>query len=234
MRTQILGVSIDNTTKEEALNRIQNVFEQNGRLFVTTPNPEMIVAAQKNHEFKDILNRADLALPDGFGLKIAGKINGFSLKERITGTDFLLDLCRLANKRQIKIFLLGGRGGAGGKSKLNLETKFPKLEISTSEEIFTNTPDKKIMLFAAFGHGRQEKIAKELFDHYPNIILAMGVGGAFDFLSGRIKRAPNWARRCGLEWLFRLIIEPWRIRRIWNAVPVFLYYILKNKITKFL
>lgn len=230
MRVNILGVAIDNLSKTEALNRIQNVFSNNGRLFVTTPNPEMVVAAHKNGEFRSLLNQSDLAIPDGFGLKIAGRLNGFLLKERVTGTDFLLDLCQIAEEKQIKVFLLGGRFGAGEKTKEFLKTKFPALDISNHEEIFNNTPNKKIMLFAAFGHGRQEKIAKNIFDTYPNIVLTMGVGGAYDFLSGRIPRAPRLFRQLGLEWLWRLIIEPWRIKRIWNAVPVFLYQVIKEKL----
>lgn len=231
---QILGIKIDNLTKKEALIRIQNVFNNHGRLFITTPNPEMTVLAQSDQVFKEILNSADLALPDGFGLKIAARFQNKVIKERITGTDFILELASFANQNNLQLFLLGAQGGAGESTKIILKNKFPELEIITDEEKFTNHPHKKIILLVALGHGRQEKIAKALFDQYQNIFIAMGVGGAFDFLSGRVPRAPRFLRQVGLEWLFRLTIEPWRARRIWKAIPVFLYYVLKNKLTKFL
>lgn len=228
----ILGVNITNLTKEQILNRIQNLFSAGKQILVVTPNPEMLVLASKDQQFRELLNSADIALPDGFGLSLAARLQGKRIVERITGTDFLIDAVRLAKRNNLTVYLLGGKNGAGEATKKWLEKNNFGVNIQSDEEEFKSDPNKKYAVFVALGHGRQERLAKDLLNQHPNIMLAMGVGGAFDFLSGKIARAPKIMRYLGLEWLFRLAIEPWRAKRIWKATSVFLFLIFKEKCQK--
>lgn len=232
MPITILGVQITNLQKTDILERIQNLFSLGKQILVVTPNPEMLVLAQKDREFKALLNSAEVALPDGAGLSLAARLQGEKMVERITGVDFLIDAVEWAKKNNLTIYLLGGKNGAGEGTKQWLATKFRGVEIQTNEEEFINNPQKKYVVFVALGHGRQERKSRELLNNFPNIFLAMGVGGAFDFLSGQIPRAPKFMRVLGLEWLFRLRVEPWRIGRIWKATVVFMYYVFRDKYHK--
>ena len=232
MDVSILGVRISNLEKIQILERIQNLFSVGKQVFVVTPNPEMLVLASKDAEFRELLNSADIALPDGFGLSLAARLQGEKIVERITGTDFLIDAVQFANKNNLSIYLLGGKNGVGEGVRKWLEQNNFEVNIQTNEEEFRGDSAKKYAVFIALGHGRQERVAKELLSKFPNIVLAMGVGGAFDFLAGHIMRAPKIMRFFGLEWLFRLFVEPWRIKRIWNATVAFMYYVFKEKVSK--
>jgi N-acetylglucosaminyldiphosphoundecaprenol N-acetyl-beta-D-mannosaminyltransferase len=202
------------------------------------------VDAQKDEVFKKILNSGDLNLCDGFGLRL---VSGFKLK-RYSGVDFVTDLCALAEKENKSIYLLGsGSDEVIKKTAKVLQEKFPMLKIVGCSkgllinkngeynkednedliyDIIVKSPD---ILFVAFGHGKQEKwIDKNLTD-LPSVKIAMGVGGSFDFISGYVKRAPKFLRIIGLEWLWRLILEPRRIGRIFKATAVFIYIFLRKK-----
>lgn len=232
MNVSILGVKISNLRKNEILERIQSLFSLGKQVFLVTPNPEMLVLASKDAEFRELLNSADVALADGFGLSVAAWMRGEKIIERITGTDFIIDLALLAIRNNIVMYLLGGKNGVGEQTKKVLSEKFNGLLVQADEENFIDNPNQKYIVLVALGHGRQEAKAQELLKQYPNVQLAMGVGGAFDFLSGRVKRAPQFLRMFGLEWLWRLLMEPWRVKRIWNATAVFLFLVFKEKYQK--
>ncbi len=228
MNISILGINISNVTKAEAIDRIQNLFSAGKQVFVVTPNPEMLVMALKKPDFAKLLNSADLALADGFGLVLAARVSGQKIKERITGTDFLLEAAKLAGKNKLTLYLLGGEQGAGEATKNVLAKELPGLCALADENNFVNDPKTRYILLVAMGHGKQERVAKELLERYPNIALAMGVGGAFNFWGKKVPRAPKLFQQLGLEWAFRLAVEPWRIARIWNATAVFMYNVLKK------
>lgn len=233
MKIEILGVKIDDLSEKEILEEINKKLANKQRVFITTPNPEMLVLAQEDNEFLCILNSADIKLADGYGLRKGAKILGKKLKSRITGTDFMVELCGWAAEKGLSIYLLGaGPKIAKGAGK-NLEKVYPKLKIAgaenggggndwdnckISEHINAVQPD---ILFVALGHGKQEKWIYENLEKLPSVKIAMGVGGAFDFISGKVKRAPEFMRKMGLEWLWRLLREPKRWKRIFNAVIVF-------------
>lgn len=237
---QILGVRIDELTKQQALTKAKEFLLSNTSHKIFTPNPEMLVDAQRDSNFKAVLNDSDLNLCDGFGLWLATGQRA----ERMTGVDFMLDLCALAEREGKSIYLIGsGSDEVVKKTAQVLQNKFPLLKITgynkghklqvtsynlqfDSDEnenvlydIITKAPD---ILFVAFGHGKQEKwIAQNLRD-LPSVKIAVGVGGAFDFISGYVRRAPKWMRRIGLEWVWRLMREPRRIGRIWKATIKFI------------
>lgn len=221
MKVDLLGVKIDNISKSEALARIEKWIRNPGKYYVVTPNPEFIVAANKDEVFKNILNKADLAIPDGVGLKFSGKITN-----TVPGIDLMESLIKLSAEKGFVIGFLGGREGVAEKCAECLKKKYPGLKVAFAEsggKIDSEKGGEKIkippldILFVAFGQIRQEKWISKNQDKIPVKIL-MGVGGAFDYLSGRVPRAPLWVRRLGFEWLFRLITQPRRIKRQFSLI----------------
>jgi N-acetylglucosaminyldiphosphoundecaprenol N-acetyl-beta-D-mannosaminyltransferase len=232
-KIDILGVKASNITKDEAMEACHGFLFDGSQHIITTPNPEMAVLALKDAEFASIFELADLCLPDGIGLIMAGKLFGTPLKERITGSDFVWDLAGLAEKEGKSIYLLGASEGVAKKASEKLKEKYPNLKIVGAEsggdvassdnqnlldKISSASPE---ILFVAFGQVKQEKWIAENLSKIPSVKIAIGIGGALDFIAGNAKRAPKIIRKIGLEWLWRLILEPWRAKRIWNATIVF-------------
>jgi N-acetylglucosaminyldiphosphoundecaprenol N-acetyl-beta-D-mannosaminyltransferase len=217
------GINIDNLNFEEALQKVKNFFSQNGQFLIVTPNPEMIVACQKDDQFKKIINSADLRLPDGVSMLVISRLLGCPLKERITGIDFLYKLCELAKDTGWRIFLLGSTDGVVKNAKENLEKSYPGMKIvgvhhgffakNEEKEIVTQIKDLKVdILFAGLGARKQEEfLAGNMKDL--GIKVGMGVGGSFDVISGKKKRAPKWVQKLYIEWLYRLVTEPKRWKR---------------------
>lgn len=229
MKVEILGVKIDNLPFCEAAKMAEFFLSDKNSHFIVTPNPEMVLRAQKDNYFKNVLNSASLAIPDGVGLVLASKFLDNQIEKKVAGVDFMEEICRIAEKNGRSVFLLGAMDGIAGKARENLKNKFPNLKIvgyldgdfdlkMCHKNVNTESPD---ILFVALGAPKQEKWIFENLDKMKSVRLAMGVGGAFDFLSGKIKRAPLWMRKIGLEWMWRLILEPKRAKRILNAVVVF-------------
>jgi len=220
MKVDVLGVKIDDISITEALARVERWIWNPGKHYIVTPNPEFVVAAQKDPVFKKILNDADLSIPDGAGLRLSGKV-----KNIFSGTDFMERLVGLAAEKGFTAGFLGGRDGVAQKCAECLLRKYPGLKVTFAESGGEIDDDGRWMvddgtfkvppvdiLFVAFGHIKQEKWIESNLEKIP-VKLAMGVGGAFDYLSGSIPRAPKWMRGLELEWLFRLILQPWRIKR---------------------
>ncbi len=239
MAIQVLGVRIDTYTQVDALAKVRSFFTDGEQHMVTTPNPEMLVDATEDTHFKKILNEADLNICDGRGIQF---MTGFAVP-RITGVDFMQDVCRVAAEEEKRVYLLGsGDTSVVEACSKKLKMKNEKLKIvgvhpglgirnyelgirydeeendAIIDDIIEKAPD---MLFVAFGHGKQEKWIHEQLPHLPSVKVAMGVGGAFDFIAGKAKRAPRWMRYIGLEWFYRLLREPWRAKRMWKAVVIF-------------
>lgn len=198
MKKYVLGVKIDDITMEEALKTVEGWLKREDKHYIVTTNPEFIVTAQKDRNFKKILNNADLSIPDGKGLKITGDIEC-----SIPGVDFMEALVKMATVGGFTVGFLGGGPGVAELCAERLKKKYPKLKVGFG---------KTDILFVAFGHPKQEKWIYQNLPKIP-VKLAMGVGGAFDYLSGKVPRAPIWIRNLRLEWLFRLILQPWRIKR---------------------
>ena len=237
---QFLGIKVDEITKEQALQKALEFLNSSGQHKIFTPNPEMVVKAQKDEYFKQVLNTGDLNLCDGVGIQIFTKI------KRIPGVDFMAALCQLASEQGRGVYLLGsGSDEVVGGAFQELEKKYPNLMISgynKGPEINENPACKfdgpifeqinqsgAQILFVAFGMGKQEKWIYENLSKIPNVKIAMGIGGSFDFISGKIKRAPLFMRQLGLEWLYRLIQQPSRIKRIFNATIRFTWLALFQK-----
>lgn len=227
----VLGIGVSNVTTYEALEFIVKGLEEKAKkLVVFTPNPEIIMFAQKGKRFKMILNSADLALPDGVGVMWAAKMLGKQLAERITGVDFMEMLCEKAAKRGFTIGLIGGGPKIAERAAECLRLRYPGLKIVFVSQEWSEDRFNIDILFVAFGFPKQERWIHDHLYSIP-VRVAMAVGGSFDYLSGRVPRAPQIVRDIGLEWLFRLITQPWRLRRQ-LALLSFIYSICIAKFGK--
>lgn len=240
MKVNILGIQIDNLRKPEALGKIKEFLSNGHQHYTVTTNPEMVVAAQKDKHFLEILNKAGLSVPDGFGLILASRYLRRPLLERITGVDLMLDICQIAEQKKYSIFLVAAKEGLSKPEETApaLNKKFPGLKIGgvilaegeSGERIIAeiNKARPDILFVSLRGIGRQEKFIAENLYKTPSVKIAMGVGGSFDFITGKIKRAPRSIRKIGLEWLWRLFMQPWRWKRIFTATIKFSWEIIKN------
>jgi N-acetylglucosaminyldiphosphoundecaprenol N-acetyl-beta-D-mannosaminyltransferase len=243
MKIEILGVKIDNLSLQEVLENIKKYLISPNQHYIVTPNPEFLVAAQTDSHFKEILNYADIAIADGYGLVKAAKFFKKKLF-RITGVDLIWFICQLAEQNSYSVYFLGGFDEAAQKTADSLVDEFPNLIVAGAEsggeirdpKIIDQTLIENInrgkpqILFVALGQVKQEKWIFHNLDKLPTVKVAMGVGGAFDYVSGQIKRAPEFYQKFGLEWLYRLVQQPQRWPRIVNAVIVFPWLVLKSKI----
>lgn len=244
---KFLSVRIDEVNLAEARQKALQFLLSGEQFKIFTPNPEILVKAQADEYFKKVLNSGSLNICDGFGTAFFIKI------KKISGTDFMSEICRLCVKENKSVFLLGsGREDVVKKTAVNLQKQFPKLKIVgfdqgpkiiekvkggidyvfdaentlVIDKINAASPD---VIFVAFGMGKQEKWIQENIAKLASVKIAMGVGGAFDFISGHIRRAPCWMRHLGLEWVYRLIKQPRRAWRIYNATIKFVWLVFKDK-----
>ncbi len=239
----ILGIKVTNLTLSEVLQKVREFLNSNQPHYIVTTNPEFIMAARRDKEFQNILNKADISVADGVGISIAARRRGIKLKQRITGVDLLWEICDMAEQEGKSVFLLGSKRGVPEKAAAVILKKHPRLKIVGAECGYRRwhrpIKDKKLVsmitrkqpdiLFVAFGQVRQEKWIYHNLPKIDSVKLAMGVGGSFDYISGAVKRAPRWMRSLGLEWLYRLLRQPWRLPRIVTAVIKFGFLSIRKK-----
>ena len=234
---KILGVRVDNFTKKEILEKIESSLCQEKFHQIATINPEFILEAQKNLEFRNILNDCTLNVADGFGIRCAFWRFGRHLKFRMTGVDLLEEILKIANAKKLKIFLAINKDGLSNFTEIKkaILKIYPDLKIDGAD-LAKNTvhcsliPDH-CLLFCNFGAPMQEIFLNSQKDAI--ISLAMGVGGSFDFLTKKIERAPVFMRYIGLEWLWRVFQQKEfklkRIKRVFRAIIIFPLRIIINK-----
>ncbi|MBL7159274.1 WecB/TagA/CpsF family glycosyltransferase [Candidatus Microgenomates bacterium] len=245
----ILGVGIDNLTKKEVLEEIKKWFGNNQGFFqIFTVNPEFLVLAQKNKKFKKTLNKAQMTIADGVGVLWAGKILDQAFKERVTGVELMKEMIKMAHDLRLTVGLIGGKDNVALETAECLKKTHPDFSFFALEGVKNRkrptsveltkivsiiAEDKPQMLFIAFGAPWQEffidSLKKELKNDWP--MIAMGVGGSFDEISGRIKQVPVWMDKIGLKWLWRLIQEPWRWKRQ-LALLEFIFLVFKGRTNK--
>lgn len=232
VKKNLLGVAFSDLTEKEVLEYIVEKVKNNSKkLFVVTPNPEILVLAHRDKEYKKILNSADLALADGIGVIIAGRALGLSLKQKIAGVELMETLCREVSKRPITVSFLGGGPKIAEETAECLKKRYFGLKIAFfGSEIrnFKTMPASDI-LFVAFGSPKQEFWIKSNLHRLP-VKVAIGVGGAFDMISGNVKRAPVFMRAIGLEWLYRLIRQPWRAKRQLSLIE-FVFLVIGERLS---
>jgi N-acetylglucosaminyldiphosphoundecaprenol N-acetyl-beta-D-mannosaminyltransferase len=235
-RVNVLGVGISALNLDEAVGHVARALESGGRGYVCVTGVHGVSEAQADAEFRAILNQAWLNTPDGMPMVWMGKLQGMRSMGRVYGPDLMLRVCEYSSSRGHRHFLYGGADGVAQELKQRLETRYPGLQI-----VGARTPP-----FRALSVDEESELAREVARLKPDIVwvglstpkqerfmaehwrkldarLFFGVGAAFDFHTGRVRQAPRWMQRCGLEWLFRLGCEPRRLwRRYLKNNPLFL------------
>ncbi len=239
----ILGVRLHAVSTTDVLSQIERFIANGNPHQICTVNPEFVVAAQRDLVFRQIINRAALAFADGMGLlKAARWLGETPLPERIAGVDTVESLAKLSAEKGYRIYFLGAQPGVAEKAIAALKTRYPKMvavgafagspraedEDAIVARICAAQPD---ILLVAYGAPKQDKWIARNMHRLPAAVL-MGVGGAFDFIAGEAPRAPRRIQQLGLEWLHRFVHQPWRWRRMWNAVPRFLWLVWMEKLKR--
>jgi len=210
----IFGVRIDNFSVREIKEKISEIFGNiSEQKFITTLNPEILLKAHRNEEYKNILNSADLNLCDGFGLKLISFLKGKKIKARFAGVDLVDFLLELAAKKSQKILIIAAKNSLSVPSEIEqaIKRKYPNLSAksqyySPGQNFFENgIINQAEIVLVNFGAPQQEKFIFENRAKFPNAKILIGVGGAFDFFTGKIRRAPRFLRAFGFEWLWRLM-----------------------------
>lgn len=214
--TSILGVKVTTASENGILEYIMDLLEKKDtKAYITTPNPEIIVYSRNHKEFRNILNEAEVALPDGVGVSICAYLTKKGSVTRIAGVDMVEKLCSKIAKSPYSTGFFGGQEGIAEATRDCLRKKYSGLKVSYASNIWNEgkIKGKPIdMLFVAMGYPKQEEWIHENLPHIP-VKIAMGVGGSFDFIAGNVSRAPTFLRSIGLEWLYRLVRQPWRWKR---------------------
>lgn len=238
-RIKILGVPVDMVNYDDAMNRFKTFIEEDGVSLIVTPNSEIVVNAGKNPELMDAINQAEMVIPDGIGLVYASRILKHPLEERVTGIDFLGRTLGYLAETGKSVFLFGSKPGIAEKAAAKMEEAYPGLKVAgTRNGYFKPEEEEEILaeinaadpdlLCVALGSPKQELFVLKYKDRL-NAKAAIGVGGSLDVWSGDLKRAPEFYRKHGLEWLYRFIQEPSRYKRM-AALPLFmLKVIFSNK-----
>lgn len=236
--TTILGVKVHNVTLPQALRQAESFLYGSGQHYIVTPNPEIVLHAWRNPKYRTILNKASLSIPDGAGLLWASKkIYGRdAFKERITGVDFLIEFMgHLAKKsfpwespKPKRILFLGGKNGAAYQTAEVLRKKFRWFHFYAIENhenkhltFIVNEIIQPDCIFVALGAPKQEFWIHKNLPKFSMVKFAMGVGGAFDFISGKVPRSPFFMQKISAEWLWRFAVQPWRLPRIIRATIIF-------------
>ncbi len=246
MRINICGVKIDNYNFNDVVERIvDRAITGKAPSYVVTPNAQHVLSLQHDAAFRNIYEEAFLAVPDGVSLLWSAKFLQTPLNGRVNGTDLFEELSAVAEKQELKIFLMGGRPGAAEAAKRTLQLRHPNLKIvgthcppygfesQPSELALINSKIKAAapdILFVGLGAPKQEKWIYENYQEL-GVPVSLGIGVSFELVADMVQRAPLWMQKWGLEWLFRLLVEP---KRLWKRYvmgnPQFMWLVLKQRL----
>ena len=222
MKREVLGIAFDDLTREEAAQAGAALLEEDKFHYVVTPNPEFILAAGKDEEFRRVLNSADLVLADGIGVVYSAKIQGTPLKGRVPGIEFAEDMLACLDRRGGRLYLLGARPGVAEEAGRRILEAHPGITLCGAQDGYFKDEEAVLLkvaaarpdlLFVCLGAPKQEKWMAR-WGRHTGARLAIGLGGALDVFAGKVERAPEAWRRLGLEWAYRLKKEPQRAGRM--------------------
>ena len=234
----LMGVPLHDVTMDETVEWIARWLAEGQPRQVATVNPEFLMKARADPMFRAALAEAGLCIPDGVGVLWAARLRGSRLRERVAGSDLVPRLAREAADRGWRVFFLGAAPGVAERAAAILSARHPVLQVAgcfagspapaEESEIATRIRDVRadIVLVAYGAPGQDLWLARNLVRTGASV--GIGVGGSFDFVAGVAKRAPRWVQRLGLEWLHRLVLEPWRWRRQ-LALPRFAWLVLTGR-----
>lgn len=232
----ILGIEIDKVTGQEALDHIEAFIQSKQSHQIVTANAEIIYQASHNEKMKKVINHAQMVTADGSGVVWASRQLGQPLAERVTGIDLVNAVCKRSAEKGWRIYILGSAPGVAAAAAANIGKRFPGCHIiGTQHGYFNDMEEKQIIaelqqlqpdvLFVALGAPKQEYWIHAHMQTL-QIPVMMGIGGSMDVLSGNVKRAPHWMQKMSLEWLYRLLIQPARFKRV-LALPKFMLAVKK-------
>lgn len=240
-KISLLGAGIHNVTMKEAMTVVDSFVAEGGLHQIITLNAEILYQAQENQRLLRLINKADLVTPDGSGIVWGADYLGMPLKERVSGIDLLWEICRVAPEKGWRIYLLGAAPGVAEQAAANLKIKYEGISIAgvrngyfdlnNKEEVQHIVEDVRNaaadILFIAMGAPRQEYFIEDYGKEF-GVKVAIGVGGSFDVVAGNVKRAPVFMQKMGIEWLWRLLCQPSRWKRMMN-LPRFVRLVKKTK-----
>lgn len=234
-KVNVLGVSFDNITKEKLLVQLNQRILLKQKTFVVTANPEIVMYANRNQNYMSILKKADYITADGIGIVKGARILGTPIVERVAGFDLMLQLIKNANENSYSIFLLGAKEEVIVKAAEKIKREYPNIKLKGYHNGYFPLEDKKIMnkvlqsepdiIFVGLGFPKQEQWIQSYLSQ-SNKGIAIGIGGSFDAFTGTVKRAPDFIIKLNLEWLYRLVKQPTRFKRM-LMIPKFLFAIYK-------
>ena len=236
-RINVLGIGFDNVTMEEAILKCEDFLKKEEGNLIVTPNPEIVMKAKDDEEFKEVINSAELVIPDGIGIIKAGRILNTPLKERVAGYDLICNLLEKYQDGSVTFYFWGSKPGYAAKAKEMVEAKYPNIKIlgthtgyfkpeeeeTIIEEIRRLKPD---ILLVGIGFPRQEKMIHR-YKKEGCFKIGIGCGGSIDVLAGEVKRAPKIFIQLHLEWFYRLLKEPTRYKRM-LVLPKFIQEVKKS------
>ena len=231
----ILGVDFINERFDGMVDIISGKITEEQKTFIVTANPEIVMHAYKDKEYHNIINKADYVVPDGYGIILASKIIKNPLEERVAGYDLTISLLEKADRQKWSIYVLGGQEDVNKLAVKNITDKYPNLKIAGRHHGFFDLDDPEIVndiknarpdiILVALGFPRQEKWIGKHYDEFTKGIF-IGVGGSIDVLAGTVKRAPVIWQKLKVEWLYRLVKQPSRWKRM-LALPDFVIKVMK-------
>jgi N-acetylglucosaminyldiphosphoundecaprenol N-acetyl-beta-D-mannosaminyltransferase len=229
----ILGVNVDAVTMAQAVQKVESLITARTPSLIATANAEMLMMADSDIELQKILNSAALVVPDGAGTVWAARHLGYNMPERVAGVDLVTNLLT----KNYKVYFFGAAEGVAETAAANARKKYNANIVGTRNGFFTADYELAILdsinnsgaeiLLVGLGVPKQEKWIFKNLDKL-KIPVSIGVGGTFDVLAGKVKRAPRWMQRAKLEWLFRALLQPSRAGRL-VALPKFVYKVVNSK-----
>lgn len=240
-KIDILGVRFEHVDFDGAIERLVGFIGGDAPRAVYTPNPEIVMVARRDAGFMEVLRRGDMILPESVGIVLAARIFGHRLRGRVTGIDTATAVFKRVKDMGISVYFYGGAPGVAETAKARVEEAYPGLSVAGVSHGFLDEDGQRAMieeikrlspqiLLVGTGSPRQERFIDRHKAELPCKLL-MGVGGAFDVMSGRLRRAPAIFRKLNLEWLYRLVREPSRLKRQLQ-LPLFMLVVLKERIVK--
>lgn len=245
-KVKIFGVNIWNTTLEDTAKQLEVFLKGDSLKVIYTPNTEIVMSAKEDSDLRNLINKGDLIIPDGIGLIYGSRLKHKPLKERVTGYDTSMKLLEIANANSYSLYLLGGKDGVARDAAKNINKAYPNIKIAgfhhgyfkgshlglkgepeeekILKEINRNAPD---IIFVGFGFPKQELWIDSNKSRINSKVI-IGNGGVMDILSGNANRAPEIFIRLGLEWLYRLLQDPSRIKRQ-IALPKFMLQVIFDR-----